>query len=111
MINELKDDEILDFLMTSEFEGDFKPDELKYLLNKWRYFYRILHGVYERDKTANDGKVNELNNKINHLESELKSLMVDNAKNEDTINLMKNRKLTWRERFSGKIITKEDEDK
>jgi len=111
MINELKDDEILDFLMTSEFEGDFKPDELKYLLNKWRYFYRILHGMSERLKVQNDGIIRDLNDKISQLESEITSLKVSNAKNEDKIDSMKNRKLTWKERFSGKIITKEDENK
>jgi hypothetical protein len=34
MISELKDDEILEFLMTSEFEDDYSPTELKYLLVK-----------------------------------------------------------------------------
>ena len=34
MISELNDDEILDLLMTSEFEGDLSPKELKYLLYK-----------------------------------------------------------------------------
>jgi hypothetical protein len=111
MINELKDDEILNFLMTSEFDGDFKPDELKYLLNKWRYFYRILYGVSEREKVESDGKIKELNDKIKILESEVKFLMMTNAKNEDKINLMRNRKLTWKERFWGKIITKDDENK
>ena len=97
MINKLNDDEILDFLMTSDFEGDFKPDELKYLLNKWRYFYRILHGAIERLKVQNDGIIRNLN--------------VKNVKNEDKIEFMKNKKLTWKERFLGKIITKEDENK
>jgi hypothetical protein len=36
MISELQDDEILDFLMTSELEDDYKPEELKYLLIKFR---------------------------------------------------------------------------
>ena len=38
MISELTDEEILDFLMTSDFEDSYSPDELKYLLLKWRYF-------------------------------------------------------------------------
>ena len=38
MISELKDDEILEFLMTSEFEGDYSPVELKYLLIKKHYY-------------------------------------------------------------------------
>lgn len=111
MINKLNDDEILDFLMTSDFEGDFKPDELKYLLNKWRYFYRILHGAIERLKVQNDGIIRNLNDKISQLESEIISLKVKNVKNEDKIEFMKNKKLTWKERFLGKIITKEDENK
>ena len=48
MISELKDDEIMDFLMTSDFESEYKPEELKYLLYKWRYFYRLLQGNSER---------------------------------------------------------------
>jgi hypothetical protein len=106
MIKELKDDEVLDFLMTSDFENDFKPDEFKYLLNKWRYFYRILYGNFETYKIKSDGIIKELNNKIKNLESEINFLMMNNAKNEDKINFLKNRKLTWRERFLGKIITK-----
>ena len=43
MISELKDEEIMEFLMTSEFEDDYKPEELKYLLVKFRYFYRTLY--------------------------------------------------------------------
>ena len=39
-IKKLTNDETLDFLMTSEFENNHSPDELKYLLVKWRYFYR-----------------------------------------------------------------------
>ena len=50
-IKELLDDEILDFLMTSEFEDNYSPDELKYLLQKWRYFYRLFNGKVERYKS------------------------------------------------------------
>ena len=39
------------------------------------------------------------------------SVEIKLAQTEDTINSMKNRKLTWKERWSGKIITKEDENK
>ena len=51
MISELRDEEILDFLMTSDFEQEYKPEEFKYLLMKWRFFYRILNGRYELQKT------------------------------------------------------------
>lgn len=106
MIKELNDDDILDFLMTSEFEGDYKPEEFKYLLNKWRYFYRLLYGINERIRDDNNSKINELENKIKTLESEILNLKVENANKENKIDSIKNRKLTIKERLSGKIITK-----
>ena len=65
MISELKDEEILEFLMTSEFEGDYSPVELKYLLIKWRYFYRLVNGRLERVTTDSEGKIKKLNTDIN----------------------------------------------
>ncbi len=39
MISELSDEEILDFLMTSDFEGDYKPEELNiYFINGEIFF-------------------------------------------------------------------------
>ena len=37
--------------------------------------------------------------------------MVESAQRQDLIDILKNRKLTWKERWTGKIITNEDEDK
>jgi FtsZ-binding cell division protein ZapB len=107
---ELSDEDILDFLMTSEFIGDFKPDELKYLLLKWRYFYRMQHGRLEVSKA--DLEKYKLDcvelNKL--LESERNSLKSEIANLEDEVHQLKQRKLTWRERLSGKIITIKDEN-
>jgi FtsZ-binding cell division protein ZapB len=106
---ELSDEDILDFLMTSEFIGDFKPDELKYLLLKWRYFYRMQHGRLEVSKA--DLEKYKLDcvelNKL--LESERNSLKSEIANLENEVHQLKQRKLTWRERLSGKIITIKDE--
>jgi hypothetical protein len=110
MISELNDEEILDFLMNSEFEGDFKPDELKYLLVKWRYFFRLSQGRLETlrkeydglaDKYIQDGKVSQ---------SEMNEVLASNAKLKDSIDILKSRKLTLKERISGKIIYKENEN-
>jgi len=109
MIAELKDDEILEFLMTSDFEGDYSPEELKYLLVKWRYFYRVIYGNLERTKTDGEGDVRKLKMEIESLKAQLNSSMVESADRANLIGEMKNRKLTWKERFSGKIITNEDE--
>jgi hypothetical protein len=110
MISELKDDEILEFLMTSDFEGDYSPTELKYLLTKWRYFYRILNGRSDRDVQKLEGDVQSLENQI-----KTKDLQIGNLKNEiinkeDIITTMKNRNLTFKERWSGKIILNENEN-
>ncbi len=110
MISELKDDEILEFLMTSDFEGDYSPTELKYLLTKWRYFYRILNGRLDRDVQKLEGDLQTIENQI-----KTKDLQIGNLKNEiinkdDIITTMKNRNLTFKERWSGKIILNKNEN-
>ena len=110
-IKELSDEEILNFLMTSEFEDNYSPDELKYLLLKWRYFYRLFHGKYERLRDDNISDINILKNELQSLNNNIINLQVDVASKDNLIDSMKNRKLTWKERLTGKIITKEDEDK
>ena len=110
MISELTDDEILDFLMTSDFEGDYKPEEFRYLLNKWRYFYRILHSRSTNSSDSLQFEVKKLNEEIEDLQKKIKYLKFENVEKQNLIDFSKNRKLTFKERISGKIITK-NEDK
>jgi hypothetical protein len=110
MISELNDEEILNILMTSEFENNFSPTEFKYLLKKWRYFYRLQNGVLERIKDDLLYKIDNLNNEVDSVKKQNYLIMVDSAQKEDHILQLKNRKLTFRERWTGKIIDK-DEDK
>jgi hypothetical protein len=105
MIHELKDDEILDFLMTSEFEQDYKPEELKYLLHKYRYFYRVLSGKYDLLKVDSEGQINKLNDMVKSRDNKINEELMKNASMSDTISSLKNRKLTLKERISGKIIS------
>jgi hypothetical protein len=104
MISELKDDEILEFLMTSEFENDYSPTELKYLLVKWRYFYRLKQGNLERKTVDFEGQIQNLENKIKASEREKINLKVELADKQNVIDSMKNRNLTFKERWKGKII-------
>jgi hypothetical protein len=104
MISELKDDEILEFLMTSEFENDYSPTELKYLLVKWRYFYRLKQGNLERKTVDFEGQIQNLENKIKASEREKVTLQVELADKQNVIDSMKNRNLTFKERWKGKII-------
>lgn len=108
MISELKDDEILDFLMTSDLEGDYKPDELKYLILKWRYFYRVLHSKYEYVKSENDLIIQQKETSDDFLKNQINAIKSQLIEKDDTINKLKERKLTLKERFTGKIIHKDE---
>lgn len=110
MISELKDDEILDFLMTSEFENDYKPEELKYLLFKWRYFYRVLYNNKELIKDEKIGEINKLKDEIEGLNCLIGSLMSESERKDLLIQNLKNRRLSLKERISGKIITNKNEN-
>ena len=110
MISELNDEQILDLLMTSEFEVELSPSEFKFLLKKWRYFYRLLHGRMERTTDDLRFDLNSKNVEISNLKKEVYNLLVDNANKDNTIHLMKNRKLSLKERWTGKII-QNDENK
>jgi hypothetical protein len=111
MISELEDNEILNFLMTSDFEGDYSPTELKYMLYKWRYFYRILYSNKDLIKNDSKVKINELESKIKSLDKIIGDLMQNSSEKDILIQNLKNRKLTIKERLSGKIITNENENK
>ena len=111
MISELNDEEILNLLMTSEFENDLSPMEFKFLLKKWRFFYRILHGRMDRVKDDSNYNIDMLKGEVEALKEQNYLVMVESAQRQDLIDILKNRKLTWKERWTGKIITNEDEDK
>lgn len=106
MISELSDEEIMNFLMTSDFEDNYSTKELKYLLVKWRYFYRLLYGKFDLKKTDGDFEISKLDDEIKVLNKKIEDLQIKVADSENVINSMKSRKLTWRERISGKIIEK-----
>lgn len=110
MISELKDEEILDFLMTSEFDNDYKPEELKYLLLKWRYFYRILHSKKELIETDKQGEINKLKEEVKSLNIVIGEMMTESDKKDILIQNLKNRKLSLKERISGKIIFNKNEN-
>jgi hypothetical protein len=107
-ISELNDEDILNFLMTSEFEGDYSPEELKYLLVKWRYFFRLFQGRSEQSKMNLEDNVLRIQEQLEIKEKSEFDLQVKLANKEDLFASIKNRDLTWKERFTGKIITKDE---
>lgn len=110
-ISELNDEDVLNFLMTSEFTDDYSPAELKYLLVKWRYFYRLSQGRNEQIKTKGEGDVQKLEYDKELLNNTIGQLSLRIIEKDDLINSLKTRDLTWKERWSGKIILTQDESK
>jgi len=111
-ISELNDEDVLNFLMTSEFtEGDYSPSEFRYLLTKWRYFHRFFQGRNEQNKMTLEDTIKRLEDELDGKKKSEFDLQVKLAKKDDLISSMKNRKLTWKERFNGKIILTEDENR
>ena len=107
-ISELNDEDVLNFLMTSEFEGDYSPAELKYLLVKWRYFFRLFQGRSEQTKMNLEDRLLKIEEQLEIKKKSEFDLQVELAKNEDLISSIKNRDLSWKERWTGKIITKDE---
>ena len=110
-ISQLNDEDILNFLMTSEFDGDYSPTELKYLLVKWRYFYRLSQGKNEQLKNYTDGEIENLNEEIKLRDNLHNNLLIKVAEKDNLIHTLKNRNLSLKERFKGKIILTEDENR
>jgi len=104
MISELKDDEILEILMTSDFVENLRPEDYKYLILKFRYFYKILHGNFQRYKIENEKTVSDNKISIEGLNTEITRLQTNLANLEnDLLEFKKPRKLTLRERIKGEI--------
>lgn len=106
MISELTDEEILEYLMTSDIIENFRPDEYKYLIFKFREIYRVLHGRHQLYKTDTSRSIQELTSSQETQSNTIYSLQVINSNLENQLNHLKlSRKLTWKERFTGKTDT------
>ncbi len=98
-----KNSEILEYLMTSDFTEDLSKEELIVLLKKFREFYRILH-------STKNNQIKDLEFELNKMETEknrLNDLSISNEKDlvdfKNEYNLLFQRKLSLSERISGKI--------
>lgn len=111
-ILELNDELILDFLMNSDFnDQDYSPTEFRYLLTKWRYFHRYFQGKSEQNKMGLEDRIKKLEEQLEIVKKSEYDSQVKVADKDNLINSLKSRELTWKERFSGKIILTEDENR
>lgn len=100
---EIKEDDLFQYLMNSDFHEEYSPEEYRFLLNKWRYYYRIIHGQHHRLKEDLDSKLKDL-----ETEKEKCKNIVESANNQVStiqkkLDDLYSRKLTFKERFDGKI--------
>lgn len=103
------DKKILDYLMTSDYNDNLSPEQLKFLLQKFKYFYRIISSKsmsIEMEKKKFDYEVDLLNNtkneEINQLKSSYSHLL-------NIYKIVTSRKLTLSERWAGKIKLQSNE--
>jgi hypothetical protein len=103
-MNKLNDEDFLDFLMTSDFKEIYKSDDYISMLNKFRYFYKLLYNRYNLYKIDNEKILKKLDNELKILKEELFITQVEKTDLQNVVDInLKERKLTWKERFNGKI--------
>lgn len=98
----INETEILDYLMTSDFNEGLTQEEFRFLLLKFRYHYRILYAKLESQKYKLDEKISE----ISEIQEKIDKLEKYIADKEEELRNEINRKLTLKERLIGKKLTK-----
>ena len=102
-INNLTDKEILEILMTSDFNEELKFDEMREYIMRFRTYYRTLHGNFNRYKDENTLKEKQTESVINGLKNQIYIISGEKAQIENKTDYLKSpRKLSLKERISGK---------
>jgi len=103
------DERILNYLMTSDFNDSVSPEDMKYLLSKFRYFYRIVSSKSMNIEVEKRNFEFEIDHLKKTKDAEIQNL---NNINQDVTSKYKHitsRKLTFIERILGKIRLKPNE--
>jgi len=105
MINNFEtESEIINYLMTSEFlEDELSPSDMRNLLLKFRYFYRLSHAKQESLSSS----LHRLDNQVSLLEKKNKELINKANIADIKYDSILNRELTLKERLKGKIYENE----
>ena len=100
MRNLFTEKDLLNYLMTSDFNEELTKEEYKFLLLKYRNFYRIAYSKYQHSKNVIENIIKDVDKK----NEEIKDINNQLSQIKEELQIEKNRKLTWRERISGKKI-------
>lgn len=100
MMSYLSEVEILDYLMTSDFNEGLTQEETKFLLLKFRYHYRVMSARNESQKwtiSTKEEEISDIKKEVQDLKEKINSL-------QNELQAEENRQLTWKERLKGKKI-------
>jgi predicted Rossmann fold nucleotide-binding protein DprA/Smf involved in DNA uptake len=105
-----EDIDILEFLISSDFDDvNYSRDQFVYFLKKYQKYYKLLNAKYHGVKNENE-RIKEKTEKLEaQLTKERRSRGIDKAKIANMNKELK-KKLTWKERFKGKLIGRFDPD-
>jgi hypothetical protein len=104
MVSELSEGEILDYLMTSDFEEGLNPEEFKFLLFKFRNYYKKAVGNLSLEKDKIDSVIRNAEDSKRTIQNQIDEVLNQKKDMENKLNYIVNKKLTFKERFIGKII-------
>jgi len=110
MVDQLSETEILEYLMSSEFEEGLTPDEFKFLLKKFRNFYRVVSCSVANHKERMERALLDVESIKSEMTKKDNEFEIEKLELETRYNNLVEKKLTWQERFKGKIIL-QDENK
>lgn len=107
MISELKDEEILDFLMTSDLNEQYRPEDYKYLIFKFKQFYKTLYGKHKLYKDNSELQIKNLTESIDSSNNIVQKTLIENADLKNKLDqLQLPVKLSLKERLSGVYLPK-----
>ena len=108
MFKNLSEQEVLDYLMTSDFNEGLTPDEYRLLLFQFRNFFRIISGKNELLKTELSGRDRVMDDLKRDFEKRFNETLTEKANVENKLMFNNNRKLSLKERWTGKLIIKNE---
>jgi hypothetical protein len=110
-MNNLTEENILDYLMTSEFDEGLTPDEFRFLLLKFRNNYRVLFSKNENLKDQIELKSKDIEELKQSNQRKIDSIQIEKVQIQNEYESLKSRKLSLKERWTGKIIIQDNEPK
>jgi len=107
-MKELSDEDILQYLMTSDLNENFRPEEYKFLIFKFRDFYKILHGKHQLNKIQSEKIIQDLESVNKSIQDQISGSEIQkNLAINELNSIPKQRKLTLKERITGKITIRQ----